>query len=199
MTNVTNVMNVKKPIRAYDRIPYSLIKAKTKDEDTGFVDEFTQILHYYDVYNNGVQFMPDGNAGHYVPSNLHFKLVANLINKESRFLFAEPPDIKVDTRSDIIIQGEKNDDVDAVQEFVNKVIEENKLGDQLLKASKDCFIGKRVACVVNFNEETGVKLSMLVFSMTFHTILIHLAKISGSKFGIASINSIAAPKAISFT
>lgn len=150
-----------KVLKVYDRIPYSLIKAKTNDEDAGFVDEFTQILRYYEVYEHGVDFIPDGNAGDYLPSDLHFKLVANLINKESRFLFAEPPDIKVDTRSDTILQGEKTEEVDTVQEFINKVIEENKFGDLLLKASKDCFIGKRVACVVNFNEKTGVTLHFL--------------------------------------
>lgn len=41
------------------------------------------------------------------------------------------------------------------------VLDTNKFEDALIKAAKDCFIGKRVAGVVNFNEEDGVTITFL--------------------------------------
>ena len=48
-----------------------------------------------------------------------------------------------------------------MNELLNTVLTDNKFEDILLKAAKDCFIGKRVAVLVNFNEEDGVTVTFL--------------------------------------
>ena len=48
-----------------------------------------------------------------------------------------------------------------MQDFLDTVLDRNNFNEKLLKAAKDCFIGKRVALVLNFNEETGITVTFL--------------------------------------
>lgn len=149
-------------VTAYTKIPYSLINQEVGVLSKNLIDELTEICKYYDVYKKGSSFLTEGSHGDYVPANLRFKLAASLINKESRFLFAESPDVLVQAQGDIktLNEDEKNKLI-KIQEYVKKVLDYNNFEDILLKASKDCFIGKRVAGVVNFNSEDGVTITFL--------------------------------------
>ena len=86
----------------------------------------------------------------------------NLINKEARFLFAERPDIKIKSKGETgEVSEETRSNLTAMSELLNTVLTENKFEDILVKAAKDCFIGKRVAVLVNFNEEDGITITFL--------------------------------------
>ena len=149
-------------------IPQVLIEKYTDGNINDIIAERRDIEKYYRIYRRGKDFIPDTAGGDYVPSHLRFKLTAQLIDKEARFMFAETPDIVAGTRGN---QKHKSDATDAdkkkidlMQEYLNKVFEDNQFEDALVKAAKDCFVGKRVAGVLNFDNETdgtGITLTFL--------------------------------------
>lgn len=115
--------------------------------------EIRDIAMAYACYNNGVSFIPDNLNGRYSPSDMRFKTIKSLIDKEARFMFSQKPDINLKPylKSD-------NDDkaVETYKKIVSKVLKSNKFYDKLLKSARDCFIGKRVAFLVDYSEKNGV-------------------------------------------
>ena len=149
-------------LTAFNRIPYALINAEVDGSAKDTLDELTQICKYYKVYKKGASFTVEGTNGDYIPAKLKYKMAASLINKEARFLFAVPPDITVEPKGDVgkITQGAK-DALTVMNDLVKTVLDANKFEDALIKAAKDCFVGKRVAGLVNFNEDDGVTITFL--------------------------------------
>lgn len=149
-------------ISAFSKIPYSLISREYDGDSATVTNEFNQICKYYKIYKEGTKFQCEGTNGDYIPASLRFKLVASLINKEARFLFAESPDIKVEAKGDVgkISEANKNE-LTTINDLLKTIFDENRFEDSLLKAAKDCFIGKRVAGLVNFNETDGVTITFL--------------------------------------
>ena len=149
-------------LTAFNRIPYALINAEASGAAKDILDELTQICKYYKVYKKGASFTVEGTNGDYVPAKLNYKMAASLINKEARFLFAEPPDITVEPKGDI---GKVTEDtkkaLTIMNDLVKTILDKNNFEEALIKAAKDCFIGKRVACLVNFNENDGVTITFL--------------------------------------
>ena len=151
----------------FSRIPSRLISDELKEMNDGLstsdiTSEFGVISKYYDIYKYGVGIVPEGTNGDFEGSMLRFKKAANLIKREARFLFCETPDIKA------IIEGKEktkdkdiNENIALCNTLIQKVIKRTMFEDKLLKAAKDCFIGKRVALVANFNYETGISLNFL--------------------------------------
>lgn len=154
-------------ISVYNRIPYSLIREESDDYD--FVNkELGEICSYYKIYKIGKMFIPEGANGDYVPARLSYKMCANLINKEARFLFAEEPDIAIKPKGVEGVLDNKQSTSDEyvknltiLKNLVDTVLQKNKFEDILLKAARDCFIGKRVAGLINFNENDGVTFTFL--------------------------------------
>lgn len=149
-------------LTAFNRIPYALINAEVTGAAKDTLDELTQICKYYKVYKKGASFTVEGTNGDYVPAKLKHKMAASLINKEARFLFAEPPDITVEPKGDVgkVTEDAKNA-LTVMNDLVKTILDKNKFEEALIKAAKDCFIGKRVAGLVNFNEEDGVTVTFL--------------------------------------
>lgn len=147
-------------VTVYRDIPYAVLSddlpSYLKQE---FFDELGEIKRYYDVYHRGSEFLPEGSNGDYIPSTLRFKKCKSLIDKEARFLFANSPTFYVN-RNQYTNEQEKELNTQ-ISDFINKVLDENHVDDKLLKAAKDCFIGKRVACMLNFNEESGISITFL--------------------------------------
>lgn len=148
---------------AFNRIPYSLINAELGPEVAqNTLAELTQICKYYKAYKKGVDFTVEGTNGDYVPANLRYKMASTLINKEARFLFAETPDIKVEPKGDVgKVSQEAKDAITVLQDLIDTVFQSNMFEDKLIKAARDCFIGKRVAALVNFNNDDGITVSFL--------------------------------------
>lgn len=159
---VVEAENSTEVLTAFNRIPYALINAEIGGSAKDTLDELTRICKYYKVYKKGASFTVEGSNGDYVPATLKYKMAASLINKEARFLFAEPPDITVESKGDV---GKITDDaknaLTVLNDLVKTVLDKNNFEEALIKAAKDCFIGKRVAGVVNFNEEDGVTVTFL--------------------------------------
>lgn len=166
---VINAENNSQYIAAYSRIPYGLISQEIDGNSQDMLAELTQICRYYDIYKNGAKFHVEGTNGDYVPANLKYKIAASLINKEARFMFAEAPDITITAKSDVGIPSqEAKDSITNLNEMVRSILDENMFESILVKAAKDCFIGKRVAGIVNFNMEDGVTITFLPSTQFIH-------------------------------
>ena len=149
-------------LSAFNRIPYGLINEEVSGYTNDVLAELTQICGYYKVYKEGASFVTEGSNGDYVPSNLPYKMAASLINKEARFLFADAPDITITTKGDLgKASDEAKNQITVMSDLVKTILDANKFEQQLVKAARDCFIGKRVACLVNFNEEDGATVTFL--------------------------------------
>lgn len=149
-------------LRAYNRIPYSLINQEMQGLAKDTLDELTQICRYYQIYKEGVKFSVEGSHGDYVPATLRYKMAASLIDKEARFMFAESPTIAIDPKGDVgKVTQQARDMLTVHSDMVTTILQDNNFEEQIIKAAKDCFIGKRCAGLINFNEEDGVTLTFL--------------------------------------
>ena len=159
---VIKAENSTEVLTAFSRIPYAIINAEISGSAKDFLSEMTEICGYYQVYKKGAKFTTEGANGDYVPAQLRYKMAASLINKEARFLFAAPPDITVEAKGDVgkVTEDAKNA-LTVMNDLVKTILDTNKFEDALIKAAKDCFIGKRVAGLINFNEEDGVTVTFL--------------------------------------
>lgn len=139
------------------RIPSSLISEELEGlYGKEVLAELQSLINLYDVYDKGAGFISEGSSGDYVPADLKYKEARKLINREARFLFSKHPDIKIQIPYDTSEEKETaTNQMTAYQSYVDKVIEATQFYSKLVKAAKDCFIAKRVAWFVNFNEEKG--------------------------------------------
>lgn len=132
-----------------------------QEESVQFDDcDLKEIYHAYKQYHDGCSFIADVLATSegmidFLPSNLRYKLAASLIDRQARFLFAEAPDILVEGAPD------NAEDIDTIEQYVQKVLADNNFEDGLLKAARDCFIGKRIAMLANFDTASGVTLTFI--------------------------------------
>lgn len=149
-------------IYANTRIPYSLINEEIDGVTEDIQQEFRDIIKFYDIYKKGREFTCEGSNGDYVPATLRYRMAADLIRKEARFLFAEAPSITVDSKGDAsVVTDEVKSNITNMQNVLDTVLSKNMFEKSLIQAARDCFIGKRVAGIVNFNEDSGVTITFL--------------------------------------
>ena len=176
-------------VTTWDNVPYGVIAddidGAVKDS---YFQEIDEINRLYKIYENGVSFLTEGSGGDYVPSSLRYKKAASILNKEVRFLFSKTPDFNIN--ADDVNSG-KTKKNSVLQDLVKKVLKKSNFSDSLLKACKDCFIGKRIAIVVNFNEETGIRVSFLnSLSFLYETDLEDVNKITKFVFFFNTVNTL---------
>lgn len=130
-------------LRANRKIPYNLLKINFDDTATDLFNELDNIYRFYKIYEKGAKFIVEGTSGDYVAANLKCMMAASLINKEARFLFAESPSIAIESKGDVgKISKEAEDNLTTLNDLITTVLNRNKFDNILLKAAKDCFIGK---------------------------------------------------------
>lgn len=156
-------------LRANRKIPYNLLKINFDDTATDLFNELDNIYRFYKIYEKGAKFIVEGTSGDYVAANLKCMMAASLINKEARFLFAESPSITIKAKGDVgKISKEAEDNLTTLNDLVTTVLSRNKFDNILLKAAKDCFIGKRIAYLVNFNSDDGITISFIPSTQFFY-------------------------------
>ena len=148
-------------ITAYNQIPYSVFATELAGSlKNDFNAEISEIMNYYNAYQKGAEFSPEGANGDYVPSDIRYRKAKDLIDKEARFLFSIPPTFTVNPNSTGISEQERELNTQ-LNSFLTTVLDKIKFSADLVKAAKDCFIGKRVACILNFNETEGISATFL--------------------------------------
>lgn len=144
-------------------IPSGLIKMELEGlYGTSILQDMYEIIRLYNVYEYGASYAQEGDLD-YTPADLRYKTVRALLDKEVRFLFSKPPDFFVDPEmGDTSSERRKaKDSASVYQRLIDGVLKENGFSNALLKAAKDCFIGKRVALMFNINEDSGIQVSFL--------------------------------------
>lgn len=140
-------------------VPRNLINQELpKTYGNHLLAEYTQIMSYYAAYNEGAEFSVISGKN-YEPPMLAYRKIKALIDKEARFLFSKSPDFVVKS----VIDGNSGENLEAmsiIQKLVDQVLQENSVKNNLTQAARDCFIGKRIAIMCNFNSE-GIQISML--------------------------------------
>ena len=146
-------------VTLYNGIPYSVIADDlSSTQKEAYRAEMQEIVNLYTAYKKGESFLTEGSNSNYIPSDLRYKKAASIINKEARFLFANPPTFNINI-DDVSEEIKKQNAI--MQDFLDTVLRKNNLNEKLLKAAKDCFIGKRVALVLNFNDTSGITVTFL--------------------------------------
>lgn len=124
--------------------------------------DMNEILALYNIYEEGASFDQDSNSGDYVPAEHHFKTIRSIIDKEARFLFSQPPTI---TLEDTEGQSRNNEGklinrLEPNQMLVESVLKANNFSSKLVRAAKDCLVGRRIAIAVDFSEK-GIDISFM--------------------------------------
>lgn len=138
-------------------IPYNLINEEYTNT-SGIFAEFTEIRQYYAAYNEGAEFSVTVGLN-YEPPMLAYRKIKALIDKEARFLFSKSPDFTVKSVLDDNID-ENLDAISQLQKLIDQVLQENSVKNNLTQAARDCFIGKRIAIMCNFNAD-GVQINLI--------------------------------------
>lgn len=140
------------------QIPWSMITSELEGlYGSTLLQEFREIIEYYHVYEHGAKFISESTKADFVAADLRFKESRKLINKEARFLFSKHPDFWVTVPYDKDSEDDKakktaQKQTTVLQSYIDKVFDNTQFYSKLVKAAKDCFIGKRVAYFVNFDE-----------------------------------------------
>ncbi len=116
--------------------------------------DLADILRLYDIYE-GLEhrFFSQPERGlDYVPTKKSTNFIKKLIKEQARFLFGKTPEFS-------LISKEKERAQDLL-EFFNRTLTLNSLPDKLIKAARDCFIGKRVAVKLSQGKD-GLKVSFV--------------------------------------
>jgi hypothetical protein len=147
-------------IKSYVQIPYNVISEDVSSSaKREFYNELGQIVEMYNVYKKGAKVDTEGSNGDYAPSDIRFKKCKILVDKEARFLFSNTPDFTVNKNSGKTL--EEKDQNTILNTFIDKVLKSNNMSSILVRAAKDCFIGKRVACMLNFDSIHGISITFL--------------------------------------
>ena len=124
--------------------------------------DMKEIIALYNIYEEGASFDQDNNSGDYVPADHHFKIIRSLIEKEARFLFSQPTTITLEdtqgqTRS---TDGQLINRLEPNQMLVEAVLKANNFNSKLVRAAKDCLVGRRIAIAADFSEK-GIDISFM--------------------------------------
>jgi len=148
--------------------PWKMLQIELDDQTFGgmILKELKDIMGYYSVYEDGADFISETGAKiDYKPSDMPYQYVKSIIDKQARFMFSKQPDFNVKLATEVQddSEGEKRDDevISQYQELLDTVLSKNRIGKLLLAGLKDCFIGKRVAAILNFSPEDGITIQFI--------------------------------------
>ena len=142
-------------IGALKTFPYFVLKNEVQTGYNIYTAELLEIQQNYIAYRKGAEFITEGSGGDYVPSKTRFKKAKTLIDKEARFMFSQTPDIVVKARN---MDEAEVEQVERYQKLIDKMLEKCSFSKTLIQSAKDCFIGKRVACLVDVSEQDGIQI-----------------------------------------
>lgn len=144
-------------------IPNSLISTELEGlYGTTVLRDMFNIINLYEVYERGAEYTTE-KSNDYVPADLRYKKSKSLVDKLARFMFSRTPDFFVDS----VVGATKTETqrnkkaANVYKTLIDAVLKENDFSSALMKAAKDCLIGKRVALMFNINEDTGIQVSFL--------------------------------------
>lgn len=125
------------------------------------IKEMNEIIKLYDIYEGpGQDWIVDEKD--YTPTKKKTNYIKKLIKEEARFLFGKTPIFTVQVEDD-----KQQEQVEEINEYINKLLKDNLFEDKLVKGARDCFIGKRVAIKLHADTITKTIRVMFVPSLEF--------------------------------
>ena len=125
------------------------------------IKEMNEIIKLYDIYEGtGQNWIVDEKD--YTPTKKKTNYIKKLIKEEARFLFGKTPIFTVQVEDD-----KQQEQVEEINEYINKLLKDNLFEDKLVKGARDCFIGKRVAVKLHADTITKTIRVMFVPSLEF--------------------------------
>lgn len=125
------------------------------------IKEMNEIIKLYDIYEGtGQNWIVDEKD--YTPTKKKTNYIKKLIKEEARFLFGKTPIFTVQVEDD-----KYQEQVEEINEYINKLLKDNLFEDKLVKGARDCFIGKRVAIKLHADTITKTIRVMFVPSLEF--------------------------------
>lgn len=125
------------------------------------IREHNEIIRLYDIYEGpGQDWVIDEED--YVPTKKKVNYIKKLIKEEARFLFGKAPTFTVTVDDDTL-----KDQAEVINKYIRKLLKRNLFEDKLIKAARDCFIGKRVAIKLHADKTTKTIRIMFVPSLEF--------------------------------
>lgn len=108
--------------------------------------DMNQIITLYDFYEGSGQNWTVPDDLDYTPTKKITNLTKKLIKEEARFMFSRTPEI-------LIKPLHKKDEKGTLetQQLINKVLKQSRFANKIIRAGRDCFIGKRVAIKLSAN------------------------------------------------
>ena len=155
MAEVLEVIDSTEACMALRGFPYFVLDREASGTSNLYRKEVLQIKQNYINYKKGTKFYAEGTAGDYVPSNIRFKIAKTLIDKEARFMFSQAPDVYIQTAD---TSEESKQQIQQYQKLIDGVFKKSHFSKLLLQSAKDCFIGKRVACLIDYSKEYRIQL-----------------------------------------
>ena len=125
------------------------------------IKEMNEIIKLYDIYEGtGQNWIVDEKD--YTPTKKKTNYIKKLIKEEARFLFGKTPIFTVQVEDD-----KYQEQVEEINEYINKLLKDNLFEDKLVKGARDCFIGKRIAIKLHADTITKTIRVMFVPSLEF--------------------------------
>lgn len=119
------------------------------------IKEHSDIINLYDIYEGpGQDWVVDEED--YVPTKKKVNYIKKLIKEEARFLFGKAPTFSIAVDDDTL-----KDQAEEINKYIRKLLKKNLFEDKLIKAARDCFIGKRVA--IKLHADTTTKTIRIIF------------------------------------
>lgn len=125
------------------------------------IREMGEIIRLYDKY--------EGTGQHWIEEEQDYKqtrkktnYIKKLIKEEARFLFGKTPIFTIKPENDL-----DKDKAEEINQCINKILKKNLFSDKLIKAARDCFIGKRIAIKLHADKESKSLKIMFVPSLEF--------------------------------
>ena len=112
-----------------------------------------EILSLYEFYDGKGQLYGTFSAGDYTPTRKVTNLAKKLIKSEARFMFSRTPEIYIKP-----YENDYQEDAKKLQDFIKQTLSKTGFGDKLVKAARDCFIGKRVALKLWVSDDGKISL-----------------------------------------
>ena len=114
------------------------------------LEDIGKTIRLYDFYDGKGQAWRVPDDLDYKPAKKRVNLVKKLIKREAGFMFGRAPEI--------LLRGRNQDTLPDVQRRLDEVLKRSGWHAKLIRAARDCFIGRRVALKVSggVGQETRV-------------------------------------------
>ena len=133
------------------------------------LEEMNEIINYYKYYE-GEELDWIKSAADYVATEKDANYIKKLIDEEARFMFSKPPYFNINVEGNEEVEKKLN-------KHLKRTLKNNLFNNDIIKATKDFLIGKRIALKLVANKVTNKIEIAFIPSLEF----VHIPKIDNVK------------------